>query len=136
GGLAPAAATALDLMALAGLDRLIVETVGVGQSEVDVMNIADVVVLVLTPAWGADVQADKAGIVELVDIVAINKADRPGAEEVRRARASAAEDHGVEVVMTSAPTGEGVAELAGRRERVSLVSTPRIATWAAARRAP
>jgi len=114
GGLAPAAATALDLMALAGLDRLIVETVGVGQSEVDVMNIADVVVLVLTPAWGDDVQADKAGILEIVDIVAINKADRPGAEEVRRALASAAEDHGFEVVMTSAATGEGVAELVGR----------------------
>ncbi|HEX6947482.1 MAG TPA: methylmalonyl Co-A mutase-associated GTPase MeaB [Acidimicrobiia bacterium] len=114
GGLAPAAAAALKLMALAGFDRLIVETVGVGQSEVDVMNVADVVVLVLTPAWGDDVQADKAGILEVADIVVVNKADRPGADEVRRALNSAAEDHGFEVLVTSAATGEGVADLVER----------------------
>lgn len=114
GGLAPAAASALELMALAGLERLIVETVGVGQSEVEVMNVADVVVLVVSPAWGDEVQADKAGILEVADIVVVNKADRPGAEEVRRALTSAAEDHGFEVLLTSAITGDGVAELAAR----------------------
>lgn len=114
GGLAPAARAALGLMAIAGLDRLIVETVGVGQSEVDVMHAADVVILVLTPSWGDDVQADKAGILEVADIVVVNKADRPGAEEVRRALASAAEDHGFEVLLTSAVTGEGIPELVAR----------------------
>lgn len=114
GGLAPAASSALGLMAMAGLDRLIVETVGVGQSEVEVMNTADVIVLVLTPAWGDDVQADKAGILEIADIVVVNKADRPGADEVQKALSSAAQDHGFEVMLTSAASGEGVADLVTR----------------------
>ena len=114
GGLAPAARAALGLMAAAGFDRLIVETVGVGQSEVDIMNVADLVLLVLTPAWGDDIQADKAGILEVADVVVVNKADRPGADEVRRALASAAGHYGFEVLLTSAATGEGVAELVAR----------------------
>ncbi|MFO7300596.1 MAG: methylmalonyl Co-A mutase-associated GTPase MeaB [Actinomycetes bacterium] len=112
GGLAPAAADALRLMAAAGFDRLIVETVGVGQTEVEVMEVADTVVLVLTPAWGDEIQADKAGILEVADLVVVNKADRPGAGEVRRALASAAEDHGFRVLLTSTVTGEGIEELA------------------------
>lgn len=114
GGLAPAAKGTLALMAAAGFDRLIAETVGVGQSEVEIMHVADTVVLVVSPAWGDEVQADKAGILEIADIVAVNKSDRPGADEVRRSLVSAADDHGFEVMMTSTLTGEGLDELVAR----------------------
>lgn len=110
GGLAGAAAAALSLMDHAGFDRLIVETVGVGQSEVEVMDIAEVVVLVIGPSWGDQVQADKAGIVEIADIFVVNKADRPGVEEVRRALHEVAGDR--PILTTVATTGEGLAELA------------------------
>ncbi|MCI0679058.1 MAG: ATP/GTP-binding protein [Actinobacteria bacterium] len=119
GGLAPATATALRLMTLAGLDRLIVETVGVGQSEVEVVSVADVVVVVLGPSWGDGVQAEKAGVLEIADIVVVNKADRPGAEEVRNAlRESSPGRH---VLMTKAITGEGVAELLAAIDRLAGV---------------
>lgn len=109
GGLARPAANALALMANAGFDRLIVETVGVGQSEVEVMNVAAVVVLVVGPSWGDQVQADKAGIVEIADVFVINKADRAGTEEVRRALIDVAGDR--PIMLTTATTGEGVDEL-------------------------
>jgi LAO/AO transport system kinase len=108
GGLAPVAAEAMSLMGLAGFDRLILETVGVGQSEVDVMNLADVVVLVLGPGWGDAIQADKAGIIEVADIFVVNKGDRPGTAELRQALT---ETVGAEIVVTTATTGEGVARL-------------------------
>jgi LAO/AO transport system kinase len=108
GGLAGAAADALGLMRLAGFDRVIVETVGVGQSEVEVMGVADTVVLVVGPSWGDHVQADKAGVIEIADVIVINKADRPGIEEVKRALAETAGDRGVEVILTTATTGDGV----------------------------
>ena len=109
GGLAGAAGDALALMSEAGFDRLIVETVGVGQSEVEVMNYADVVVLVIGPSWGDQIQADKAGIVEIADVFVINKADRPGVEEVRRALHEVAGDR--PTLVTTATTAEGVPEL-------------------------
>ncbi len=65
-------------------DRTIIETVGVGQVEVDIMNVADAVVLVLVPESGDSVQAMKAGITEVADLVIVNKSDRPGAEAFRR----------------------------------------------------
>lgn len=111
GGLAEAAGAAVALMAEAGFDRVIVETVGVGQSEVEIMTLAEVVVLVVGPSWGDQVQADKAGIVEIADVFVVNKADRPGASEVRRALTEAAEARSAEVLMTAATTGEGVAAL-------------------------
>lgn len=111
GGLAAAASAALGLMSLAGFDRVLVETVGVGQSEVQVMDVADVVVLVLGPSWGDEVQADKAGVLEIADLVVVNKSDRSDASEVRRGLAEACRDRGVEIVSTSAMTGEGVERL-------------------------
>lgn len=111
GGLAEAAAGALRLMDLAGFDRVFVETVGVGQSEVEVMGVADTVVLVVGPGWGDQIQADKAGVIEVADIVVINKADRPGVEEVKRALTEATGDRGVELVVTTATTGEGIETL-------------------------
>ncbi len=109
GGLAGAASDALGLMGQAGFDHLIVETVGVGQSEVEVMNVAETTVLVVGPSWGDQIQADKAGIVEIADIFVINKADRPGVEEVRRALKDVAGDR--PIIITTATTGEGVGEL-------------------------
>jgi LAO/AO transport system kinase len=82
GGLAPATIDVLNLMKSAGFDVLIVETVGVGQSEIDVMSIADTVLLVLVPGMGDDVQALKAGIMEIADIFVINKADKDGVERL------------------------------------------------------
>ena len=117
GGLAPAAESTLTLMSLAGFDRLIVETVGVGQSEVEVMDVADHVVVVLGPSWGDEVQAEKAGVLEIADLIVVNKADRPGADDVRRALLGAGTDR--EVLMTSALTGEGVEELLAAVDRLS-----------------
>lgn len=111
GGLARATRDALRLMDLAGFDRLIVETVGVGQSEVEVMNVARPVVLVVGPSWGDQVQADKAGIVEIADVFVVNKGDRPGVEDVRRALLEVADSRDVGIVVTTATTGEGVEDL-------------------------
>lgn len=118
GGLAEAAGDALALMGLAGFDRVIVETVGVGQSEVEVMAVADVVVLVVAPNWGDQVQADKAGVVEIADVIVVNKGDLPGADEVVRALRERS-GGGVEVLVTSAPTGQGVEDLLDAVERLS-----------------
>lgn len=111
GGLAAAARDAMTLMGMAGLDRLLLETVGVGQSEVEVMNLADVVVVVVGPGWGDGIQADKAGVVEIADLFVVNKGDRPGAEQVRRALGEVAGDREVEIVVTIATTGQGVDDL-------------------------
>lgn len=82
GGLAIGSEDACDVLALGGFDPVIVETVGVGQSEVDIARLADTTVVVLTPSAGDSVQALKAGIMEIADVVAINKADRDGAERL------------------------------------------------------
>ncbi|MBZ0137946.1 MAG: methylmalonyl Co-A mutase-associated GTPase MeaB [Planctomycetes bacterium] len=82
GGLAIGSEDACDVLALGGFDPLIVETVGVGQSEVDIARLADTTVVVLTPSAGDSVQALKAGIMEIADVVVINKADRDGAERL------------------------------------------------------
>ena len=82
GGLAIGSEDACDVLALGAFDPVIVETVGVGQSEVDIARLADTTVVVLTPSAGDSVQALKAGIMEVADVVAINKADRDGAERL------------------------------------------------------
>ena len=80
GGLARAVPAVLDLLDAAGLDVLCVETVGVGQTEMDIAALADTVVVVLSPESGDGVQAMKAGLLEIADVLCVNKADRPGAE--------------------------------------------------------
>jgi len=84
GGLARTSATLSRLFRSAGFDFVIIETVGVGQDEVDVAALADVTVVVLVPGMGDDIQALKAGVMEIADIFVINKADRPGAEQTQR----------------------------------------------------
>jgi LAO/AO transport system kinase len=83
GGLARAAHDAVDLLDAAGFDRIFVETVGVGQGEVDVAYAADTVVVVAVPGLGDDVQAIKAGLTEIADVFVVNKADKEGALAVR-----------------------------------------------------
>ncbi|HXV73058.1 MAG TPA: GTP-binding protein [Acidimicrobiia bacterium] len=118
GGLAEAARTAAALMSEAAFDRVIVETVGVGQSEVEIMGLAGVVVLVVGPGWGDQIQADKAGIVEIADIFVVNKGDRSGVDEVRRALQEVAKARDARVLVTTAATGEGVEELLAEIDRV------------------
>ncbi len=80
GGLAAAAHDAVDVLDAAGFDRVLVETVGVGQDEVDAARAVDTVVVVLAPGLGDDVQAAKAGLLEIADLFVVNKADLPGAD--------------------------------------------------------
>jgi LAO/AO transport system kinase len=84
GGLALAVPLAVRLFDAMGYDPVIIETVGVGQVEVDVVGAADTAVVVMTPGMGDAVQANKAGLLEVADIFVVNKADRPGADDVRR----------------------------------------------------
>jgi LAO/AO transport system kinase len=117
GGLAEAALQAALLMDAAGKDDVYVETVGVGQAEVDVIDHADTVVLVLIPGSGDSIQALKAGVMEIPDVIVVNKADHPLTDTmVREVRGvlSLAPQAGwrVPIVKTEAARGEGVAALA------------------------
>jgi LAO/AO transport system kinase len=84
GGLAATTLQALALLDAYGFDDIFIETVGVGQSEIDIVKAADTTVLVLTPGQGDSVQAFKAGIMEIADVFVINKADLPGASRLKR----------------------------------------------------
>ncbi|MGO9863500.1 MAG: methylmalonyl Co-A mutase-associated GTPase MeaB [Terriglobales bacterium] len=84
GGLARATADAATVLDASGRDAILIETVGVGQDEVDVVRLADVTIVILVPGMGDDVQTIKAGIMEIADIFVINKSDREGAERVER----------------------------------------------------
>ncbi len=115
GGLARATADLTRLMDAAGKDCVIVETVGVGQDEVEIAGLAQVTVVVLVPGMGDDIQALKAGIMEIADVFAINKADQPGADRVEqdvRAMLSLGGGKRAVVVKTVATEGTGVGELA------------------------
>ena len=85
GGLATATADVVSVLDAAGRDPILVETVGVGQDEIEIVKLADVSVVVLVPGMGDDIQALKAGIMEIGDIFVINKCDRPGVEKMERA---------------------------------------------------
>jgi LAO/AO transport system kinase len=85
GGLANATADVVSVLDAASRDPILVETVGVGQDEIDIVKLADVSVVVLVPGMGDDIQALKAGIMEIGDIFVINKCDRPGVENMERA---------------------------------------------------
>jgi len=128
GGLAEATLQAVLLLDAAGKDIVFVETVGAGQSEVQVTGIADTVLLVLMPGSGDSVQALKAGIMEIPDVIAINKMDYPAAKtmlnEVRSIVALAEPEKRPRILLTGALTGENVPELwtALEEHRAALVS--------------
>ncbi len=116
GGLAEATLQALLVLDAAGRDLVFLETVGTGQSEIEVIGVADTVVLVLMPGSGDSVQALKAGIMEIPDVIAVNKKDHPAAKtmlnEVRSILALDLESEWKPpIVLTEAVTGEGVAAL-------------------------
>jgi LAO/AO transport system kinase len=120
GGLSEAALQAMLVLDAGGKDLLFLETVGAGQSEVEVIGIADTVLLVLMPGSGDSVQALKAGIMEIPDVIAINKRDHPAAKTMLNdVRAILQLGHGewdVPIVLTEALRGEGVEELWERLE--------------------
>ena len=84
GGLARTTADVATVLDASGRDRILIETVGVGQDEVDIVRLADITIVILVPGMGDDVQTIKAGIMEIADIFVINKCDREGAERVER----------------------------------------------------
>ena len=114
GGLAAAAPEAIRVLAASGLPLVFVETVGVGQVEIEVAGAADTTVVVVTPGWGDAIQASKAGLLEVADVFVVNKADREGAAQTGRDLDNmldinpAMGDWRPPVVMTKASTGEGV----------------------------
>ena len=129
GGLALNIQASIDVVNAAGFDIVLLETVGAGQSEVEVAQVADVTVVVGAPGLGDDLQAIKAGILEVADILAVNKADLPGADDAARQltamlglRSMARGD--TPVLSTVATTGEGVAELVDAAMRLSAAVTP------------
>jgi LAO/AO transport system kinase len=113
GGLAQAAVDAAMLIEASGRDRILIETVGVGQDEIDIVRLADITLVVLVPGMGDDVQSIKAGILEIADIFVVNKCDREGADRVEKelkSMQSFASTHGswiAPVVRTVASTGQG-----------------------------
>jgi LAO/AO transport system kinase len=118
GGLAVATPQAARVLDAVGFDLVLVETVGVGQVEVEVAGEADSTVVVVNPGWGDAVQANKAGLMEIADLFVINKSDRPGTGDTRRdleqmLELAAAPEDGWRppIVETVATTGDGVAEL-------------------------
>ncbi len=117
GGLAATTVDVIDLIDAWGSDVVIVETVGVGQDEVDVVGVADVVVVVLVPGQGDDIQTIKAGIMEIPDVFVLNKADRDGVDRLHAelkamlSLAETEEKRSTAIVRTVATTGEGLEEM-------------------------
>ncbi|OKY74205.1 MAG: hypothetical protein BM485_14830 [Desulfobulbaceae bacterium DB1] len=116
GGLCAAAGAAVRIMAAAGCSPIIIETVGVGQSEMDIVRLADVTIMVLAPGMGDSIQAMKAGILEVADLLVINKADCRGAETLVMDMEAALRDQNdawtSRVVSTVATEEKGIDELA------------------------
>jgi LAO/AO transport system kinase len=119
GGLSWATPQAVRILVAAGFDIVLIETVGVGQAEIEIASLADSAVVVVAPGLGDSIQAAKAGILEIADVFVVNKSDRPGAQEVIRdlrmmlAMATYGSDGWKPpIVSTTAATGEGIADLA------------------------
>jgi LAO/AO transport system kinase len=117
GGLAPAAYDVVTILEAAGCDVVLIETVGVGQDEVEVARLADATLLLLVPGMGDDVQTFKAGVMEIADVFVINKADRPGADRMEQelsAMLSITPQHDgwlPPIIKTVATTGLGVSSV-------------------------
>lgn len=142
GGLARTTADVATVLAASGRDLILIETVGVGQDEVDIVRLADVTLVILVPGMGDDVQSIKAGIMEIADIFIINKADREGADrverEIRALQSLATRSDGwvPPVVQTVATEGRGIAEVAEAvagfeqfLERENLLLARKTANW-------
>ena len=144
GGLARTTADVSTILDASGRDLIMIETVGVGQDEVDIVRLADITVVILVPGMGDDVQSIKAGIMEIADIFVINKSDREGAERVEReiralqSLAVRTDNWTPPIVKTIATDGTGIPELAAaiqdyqaHLQRENLVLKRNIENWQA-----
>ncbi|MEL6374356.1 MAG: methylmalonyl Co-A mutase-associated GTPase MeaB [Pseudomonadota bacterium] len=127
GGLSPAAVRLIDGFDAAGYGHIILETVGTGQSEIDIAGIADVKVVIAAPGMGDEIQAMKAGLLEIADILVVNKADRPGAEDTTRhlrtaLALSVTRQADVPIIPTSALNGTGIVDLTAAIDAVAEVA--------------
>ena len=142
GGLARSTTDAATVLDAAGKDIVLIETVGVGQDEIDIVRLADVTVVILVPGMGDDVQTIKAGIMEIADIFVINKSDREGADRVEReirsmqSLAIRSDKWTPPIVKTVAMDGKGVPELAAAivnyeqfLEQKDLLLKKKISSW-------
>ena len=115
GGISLATPEAMRVLEAAGKHVVIIETVGVGQSEVEITDACDTTLVVVNPGWGDAVQAAKAGLMEIADVFVVNKADRPGASdsvrELKQMLEMSGSDWKPEIVETVATKGEGIDEL-------------------------
>ena len=117
GRLARATADVTNVVDASGRDRILIETVGVGQDEVEIVRLADITIVILVPGMGDDVQTIKAGIMEIANVFVINKADQPGADRLEQelqGMQSLATGEETPIVRTIATTGDGIAILADR----------------------
>lgn len=141
GGLHPRIIEITDLVKSAGFDIVIIETVGVGQSEIEIAGLADATVVVLVPEAGDEVQTMKSGLMEIADIFVVNKADRPGADHfvknLRQMLAPAFHNHQQEIpiVKTVASQKQGISELKSSIELVASHPTDERKWWLLAERA-
>jgi len=128
GGLAPTTQDAVTILDAAGYEIVLIETVGVGQDEVEVARLADATVLLLVPGLGDDIQTFKAGVMEIADLYVINKADRAGADRVEQevtamlSLASRPDGWRPPIVETVATTGQGISELCQALEQFHAFS--------------
>jgi LAO/AO transport system kinase len=122
GGLCGAAGAAVRIMAASGCSPIIIETVGVGQSEMDIVRLADITLLVLAPGLGDDIQAMKAGLLEVADLLIVNKADCPGAQALAMDLESTVRRNGTgqtPICLTAANTGDGIDDLITALETIT-----------------
>ncbi|BBZ24492.1 methylmalonyl Co-A mutase-associated GTPase MeaB [Mycolicibacter hiberniae] len=124
GGLAEAVPAAIQLLAALGFDVLLLETVGVGQSEIEIAAIADPTVVVLNPGAGDAIQAAKAGLLEVADIVVVNKADREGAEQTVRDLRVELHHTGAPILTLIAARGDGLDDLVAAIEAHDRADSP------------
>jgi len=124
GGLSPATADAVLVLDAAGFDRILIETVGVGQDEVDIARTAHLTAVLLVPGMGDDIQSIKAGVMEIADLFVINKSDLPGADKTRLEveslllMRSESLSEQIPIVKTVATTGEGIDRLLSTLEEM------------------
>lgn len=123
GGLSPAAVRIIDALDGAGFDVILLETVGTGQNEIDVAEVADIRVVISAPGLGDDIQAMKSGLLEIADVMVVNKGDRPGAEQTMQQLVGALSIRAtisdkVPVLKTSALSGEGVPKLVATLDEI------------------
>lgn len=142
GGLSKASSEAITVLEAGGKDIILVETVGVGQDEVEVVKLADLILVILTPGTGDDIQAFKAGIMEIADIFVLNKADSSETEKAER-QLKAMLDLGLDrkrippIVKTVATTGKNVDSLVkrienfaiGQKEKLKVARKKRLILW-------